>query len=251
MRQFKSWEDYSNFERAVKQNYRYIRDKEGQDFLETVLATAEKRIETTPEGTKFCRAQIGHESRPIFQEGEYIGDEPVPFGPERMKPLKNCAFGGRANPKGIPYLYVATSIEIAIAEVRPWIGSMVSVAGLRTARPLRIVNCTFHKYGRLFAQIDENAPAEYKEEAVWWGIDKAFQNPVTIADNTDDYAPTQTIAELFKINGLDGLAYKSAFDDPEKQKEYNLVFFDIDALDVVNVGLREIKNIKFESDRLS
>lgn len=41
-----------------------------------------------------------------------------------MKPLSNSASEGRANPKGIPYLYVATDKETAMSEVRPSLGAI-------------------------------------------------------------------------------------------------------------------------------
>lgn len=52
---------------------------------------------------------------------------PVLFRPARMKPLPYQASEGRANPKGIPYLYTATYHDTAIVEVRPWVGALVSV----------------------------------------------------------------------------------------------------------------------------
>src|SRR3546814_9987253 len=47
--------------------------------------------------------------------------------PERMRPLADRATEGRANPKGIPMLYLCSSKDAAMSEVRPWLGSMVSL----------------------------------------------------------------------------------------------------------------------------
>ncbi|MFZ0569740.1 MAG: RES domain-containing protein [Rhodomicrobium sp.] len=44
-----------------------------------------------------------------------------------MKPIPNWLSEGRANPRGIPYLYLASTRDTALAEVRPWIGSHITV----------------------------------------------------------------------------------------------------------------------------
>jgi len=59
-----------------------------------------------------------------------------------MKPRRDRAIEGRVNPKGIPFLYVATELKTAVAEVRPWKDEFVSVAQLTTTRELRLINCT-------------------------------------------------------------------------------------------------------------
>jgi len=40
---------------------------------------------------------------------------------ERMLPDPNKVGDGRANPKGTPYLYLASNPETAMAEMRPWV----------------------------------------------------------------------------------------------------------------------------------
>ncbi|WP_413769916.1 RES domain-containing protein, partial [Vibrio vulnificus] len=68
------------------------------------------------------RAQAGHDDREYYQDGIYIDDFPVPYSENRMRPLLNSASEGRANPKGIPCLYVASTKETAMSEIRPWLG---------------------------------------------------------------------------------------------------------------------------------
>jgi RES domain-containing protein len=90
-------------------------------------------------------------------------DLPTAFQPERMKPLPDSAKEGRANAKGIPCLYVATDKETAMSEVRPWIGSFVSVAALELRRDFVIVNCTAHRFGFYYRE----PTAEKREVEVW------------------------------------------------------------------------------------
>jgi RES domain-containing protein len=156
-----------------------------------------------------------------------------------MKPLVNRAREGRANPKGIPYLYLATHQETAVAEIRPWIGSSVSIAVFRLSREVRVVNAVSDDH-RLIVYASEPKP-EVREREVWRDIDRAFSQPVTSADNTADYAPTQVLAEFFRESGLDGVAYGSSLGPG-----HNLALFDIDAATLVKCDLVEICGVKFD-----
>jgi hypothetical protein len=202
------------------------------------LTTKNKKLEL-PKNRYLWRAQLGHDLRPIIQEDEHIADEPVPFPPSRMKPLVHEAAEGRANPKGIPYLYLATTKETAMAEVRPWIGSSISVGQFETKKDMVLINCTNHHKG--FVLYFEEPDAEKKEQAVWSEIDKAFSEPVTLNDRVADYAPTQILAEFFKTNGFDGIFYKSSLGEGS-----NVVLFDIESAILVNCYLFEAKKISFD-----
>ena len=101
-----------------------------------------------------------------------------------MCPRPGRATEGRANPKGIPYLYLASNRETALAEVRPWVGSHVSVGQFKIIRELKVVNCTTEKKGSTF-YFKEPSPKK-REEAVWADIDRAFAKPVTPTDDIAD-----------------------------------------------------------------
>lgn len=207
--------------------------------METVRLTAKKRIEVLPPETYLWRAQLGNDWDPIYDEdGERIDDQPAPYSPPRMKPLSDRATEGRANPKGIPYLYLATDRDTAMAEVRPWKGSYVSVGQFRTVRELRLVNCTTNARGFVF-YMEEPSP-EQREEAVWHDIDRAFAQPVSPSDDLADYVPTQVLAELFRTHGYDGTAYRSSLG-----AGHNRVVFDLDAADLVVCHIFRAESIAF------
>lgn len=235
MKTFKSWQSYSQFESALKYRSRYVYPPEIQKFLQTVLETAKKRVETIRKDSILWRAQLGHDLR---VESEDVGEIPTPHPPKRMQPLSEKAIEGRANPKGIPYLYLASNRETALAEVRPWIGSYISVGQFTILRELRIVNCTTTGKGFIYFK---EPPAKEREEAVWAGIDRAFAKPVTQSDDVADYAPTQAIAELFKINGCDGIAYRSSLG-----KGHNIALFDVKAAEIINCFLFKVRSIKLD-----
>lgn len=243
---FRSWQSYWRFRTAVTNSSRYIFDKETENFLAVVLTTCKSRKKTIKKGVIFWRSQLGGNVRPVYDdEGNEIADEPCPCPIERMKPLKFVASEGRANPKGIPYLYLAASRETAMSEVRPWIGSKISVAQFKIKKELAIIDCSVnHSANPLYFDLERGfyEPSdEEKEKSVWAHIDKAFSEPITQNENQAHYAPTQIIAELFKKNGLDGIVYKSMLADG-----YNIVLFDPEIAEMLNCFLYEAKNIAFE-----
>jgi hypothetical protein len=161
-----------------------------------------------------------------------------------MVPLEYMANEGRANPKGIPYLYLATSKETAMSEVRPWIGSEISVSQFRVTHNLTIVDCSLnHSSNPLFYRSGTGfyePEGTKREQAVWAHIDKAFSEPIVPNDNQAHYVATQIISELFKSHGLDGLLYKSMLGD-----DYNIVLFDMKSTKILNCSLYEAENVSF------
>ena len=136
---FSSWRSYWDFAREVSRDFRYLRSPETEAFLAAVRITSESRRVEIPKGSLYWRAQIGHDLRQMNDDTE--DKVPCAYPPNRMKPLMGQASDGRANSRGIPSLYLATTEEAAMSEVRPWIGSLVSCGQFRTNRPLIVVDC--------------------------------------------------------------------------------------------------------------
>jgi hypothetical protein len=243
MSKFNSWKDYANFARTIMRERRYVHSPEVERFLAAVRDTCKPRLRTCPSNYVFWRAQLGH-----GWEYQQDADDsfPGPHDIARMKPLADKAREGRANPKGIPCLYVATTIETAVSEVRPWIGSYVSVGAFRTVRELKLVDCSVLHASPVF-YFEEPSEDEI-DKAVWGSIDRAFSVPVEPTDDIAGYVPTQLLAEVFKSEGYDGVAYKSAFDG---EKGYNVALFSIDDARLVKCSLCAIKNIRFEFEEIA
>jgi RES domain len=137
--EFGSWQSYTLFRQEVTQKARYVHSPETARFLEAVARGAESRALAMKKGQKFYRAQVAHKDEVIKEIDDTM---PAPALPDRMMPRADRATEGRVNPKGIPCLYMASHEETAIAEVRPWIGSFVSVAIFAILREQRVVDCT-------------------------------------------------------------------------------------------------------------
>lgn len=240
--EFSSWRSYWHFAREVSRDYRYLRSPETEAFLAAVQVTSESRRVMIDAGKLFWRAQVGHDWRQMNSDTD---DEiPCAHPRSRMKPLTGRASDGRANPRGIPSLYLATTKEAAMSEVRPWIGAYVSCGQFRTIRPLTVIDCARRQDENPF-HFDVNdfnyepGPVE-RTQAVWAHIDRAFAEPMTRSDDLADYAPTQVLAELFKRAGADGVVYKSKFGDGG----FNIALFDPASADLINCGLFEVEAVQ-------
>ena len=160
-----------------------------------------------------------------------------------MKPRVNRATEGRANPKGIPYLYLATHPETVMSELRPWLGSYVSVGVFEMQRSLTLIACFSDPSESTGTKIYFEEPSPEKcQEAVWEHINSDFSEPLDRSDDVAEYVPTQVIAELFKREGYDGIAYKSAFGE----KGYNICLFDVDAAVLTYCRLHKVESVNFD-----
>ncbi len=243
---FKHWNSYHKFCNYVQTKSRYLLDEMSMEFLDSIIATCAERETVIEEDSIVWRAQNGHDWKPYYQvdpdtlEDVYIDDMVCPFPFERMKPLRNSASEGRANPKGIPCLYVATDKETAMSEVRPWLGSIISIGKFKVKRKLKILDFSIaigkRKFHLPFNELSETETIE----TVWANIDSAFSIPVKLSDLNSAYAPTQIISEFIKSKGYDGIAYKSSL-----AEGHNIALFDLDSADVIDCFTYEPVSVKY------
>lgn len=240
---WQGWENYNQFADSVKTDLRYVRSTSANRFLDEVRASCPSREQIIPAGRVFWRARLGCESMEIdHTDGDLtvVREEDVPFDPKDMKPIPNWQGEGRAHPRGIPCLYLATTRDTALAEVRPWIGATISVSQLKTNRDLKVVLCSRdHKSDSFLRVLD---PALSQVDGIWIAIDRAFAKPVSKGDESKEYIATQIIAELFKSVGYDGLVYKSLL----SEDGFNLALFNLGVADVINGALYKADTLKFD-----
>ena len=236
MASIEPWMDYCEFERFVRQTSRHILDDKNTKFLRAVLESSKKRRHCLARGHLLWRAQHGCE---WSTENVYGEPMPVPYSAERMKPLSDRAREGRVNPKGIPFLYCSTDRDTAMSETRPWIGSRVTLAEVRLLRDLNVVDCSGKEEPVMFSACLNSKEAEYDplEDCLWKDIDLAFAQPINRADeDVAEYAPTQVLAEAFRIRGgYDGIVYSSKLGEGK-----TIAIFDLDAAEI---GTREVHQV--------
>ena len=247
---FKSVHDYQKFANAVRSRRRFIHSEDVAAFLQAVSNTGKDRETTLTAGATLWRAQTGSREWQRNENGGHEWVEDAPFTPERMIPPVRNPSEGRVNPRGIAYRYLATDRKTAIPEVRPWSGSLVSVAAFKTTRNLRLVDCSKNhgKAGGWGYLMDipedqwDNLSPEQIEQAVWADIDNAFSRPVGPDDEYVNYVPTQIIAEMFLAQDFDGIAYKSAL----SEEGYNVALFDVNAAEFSSCQLFDVTRVEYE-----
>lgn len=237
---FKSWKSYLDFSYSVRNKNRYILDDDCKEFLDSILGSCQDRIREIKSGSILWRSQNGHSYNPIYSGDIIVDEEPTAFAANRMRPLTDSASDGRANPKGIPCLYVATTKDTAMSEVRPWLGSIISTAQFKVTRNLKIVDFSV-EHGNEHQFFLAEPTEEKKIKSVWSHIDNAFSKPTLVFDLKSDYAPTQIIAEIIKSKGYDGIAYKSSLADG-----HNIALFDLYSAKLINCSAYETTRIKFD-----
>ena len=253
--EFLSPEDWQEFTKYLSETNRFILSDYWKEFIEHVIKTSHKRTKRLKKDTILVRARIGV-SWIEFDDGD---EQPCPISPREMgPPPKQLAKASRLNSEGIPYLYLATKIDTAVAEVRPWIGSELTIGLFKILSDLRIVDTSDDKpknslllyefvnpNGQAFdirmRPIDSYTSAE-KEEFVWGDINSAFSRPISPSDSPLKFLPTQYLSEKLKTEGYDGIAYKSSL----SQEGYNVALFDPQKAKCTGCRMYKIKQVKYE-----
>jgi hypothetical protein len=249
MAEFTSADGYRHFEQTVKRKTKYFHDDEVRTFLTTVLETSRARRESIKKSSVLWRAQRGYIWRKENEGQSEEVDVPDAYPPARMKPQADLVGDGRVNPRGIPCLYLASTQDTAIAEVRPWVGSYISLGQFIVMRNITVVDCSRDK--RIFPLwfVDgepKEIAAEKREEVIWGEIAHAFSRPVTPDEPATEYVPTQVLAEAFRSHGYDGIVYRSLL-----ASGYNIALFDCNAAELLNCGLYEARAVSFKSEQCS
>ena len=253
--EFQNPDDWQGFNKYLSENNRFILSDYWKEFVDEIIRTAQKRTKVLEKGKSLVRARIGT-SWIEFDDGD---EQPYPISPHEMcHPPKNMAIAGRSNSKGIPCLYLATRIDTAVAEVRPWIGSEVTIGSFKVLSDLSLVDTSgdkpksalsFYEFvdiGREDINIRKRPNHSYtsaeKEEYVWGDINSAFSKPISPNDSPLKYLPTQYLSEKLKTEGYDGVAYRSSLNE----EGYNIALFDPHKAKCIGCRMYEIKKVRYD-----
>src|SRR5437763_643649 len=126
-----------NFAKTVRLERRFIFDGKASGFLTAARTACHSRVRLLKPGHHLYRAQVGSEFAPEDEMGvEAECHLPV----ARMIPdPKYIKRGGRANPPGFAYLYLATDERTALAEMRPWVGESLTLAIFEIKKEIKII----------------------------------------------------------------------------------------------------------------
>src|SRR5690625_1773272 len=215
---------WNEFKLSIKRENRFFPDYDLSKELKLMLTNKSVNYQFD---YKFYRARIGESSI------DKMGPPPA-----------NKATPGRANPKGIPYLYVANDYETCIAETRPWIGANVTISTLHSEEPINIIDLSTREF-LSSPFLAENLSETLQVNNLLNQLSYELSKLVDPFDYDIEYIPTQYLAELIKKLGYDGLSYKSSlgpgtnfvFFYPEK---FNYIANEICNISAINYGFKRI-----------
>ena len=137
----------------------------------------------------------------------------TPHSPCEMGvPPINKSTHGRANPAGIPYLYLASDIDTAIAEIRPHTGDMVCVAEFELVADFLIADLRNpRKTISPFSLSDEQNIVQLRNDIGFLcQLGEELSKPVLPKTAHLDYLPSQYLCEFIKHRGFGGVMYRSS-----------------------------------------
>jgi len=219
----KDWDSFCN---EIKFNNRYFPTKEiDTELLGELLSYFENIIEVD---SILFRSRLSEQG--ILLACSQMG-----------KPTIDQSQHGRANPKGIPYLYLSSDPNTAIAEIKPFSGDKITVAEFLVKEQMRTIDlrnpiiddpfrfgenlefmCTYLKFiRRLGAELSKTvSPKEAELE----------------------YIPLQYLCEFIKKMGFDGVLYKSSV-----AEGYNVAIFSDNKLQCTRTTLHQVGKVNYET----
>nr|WP_281032310.1 RES family NAD+ phosphorylase [Parvibaculum lavamentivorans] len=149
----------------------------------------------------------------VFQSDGKLEGAMIRPDRELGAPPSHFASAGRMNAKGISVFYGATSVDTALAEVRPPVGSQVAIAQFELLRPIRLLDLTaleeIHESGSIF---DPEYAYRLGRMMFLRKLTTRIARPVMPDDQDAEYLATQAVADFLATEGrvpLDGILYPS------------------------------------------
>lgn len=159
-------------------------------------------------------------------------------------PPKELATAGRANPIGIPYLYLSDTAKTTYFEVRALYLDRLSVGTFKTMRELKLVDFIYDVNLFLAYNDGEVSLAEtIIKKKIIDAISADLSKPLRRYDSELEYVPTQLICEYCRhIVNADGITFESSLHIGGR----NYVLFDENSAQCMRVDLHEITTIDID-----
>jgi hypothetical protein len=192
--------------------------------------------------TDYIASTILSKSQSFFRARIDISNKGIPV--ENMgKPPKDRVGNGRANPIGIPYLYLASSIKTAISEIRGHKGEQITIAEYELGENLSLAD--------LRNPIDKISPFIIEEKALEFiyqnmpflmFLGKELSKPIIPREANLEYLPTQYLCEMIKGLNFDGIIFRSSVSEGD-----NYVLFSDNKLNIIKTFQYEITDTNIKS----
>ena len=221
-------EEWSSFERSLKTEARFF-SRTAASHLALVfgginkLKTADGKPLVLDAGPQL---ELDHLYRArVFQSEGKLKEALCRPDLHLCSPPINLASAGRMNAQGISVFYGSTEADVAIVEVRPPVGSNVTVAKFSIIRQLRLLDLTALKDVRDGGSIfDPSLKERLERVAFLQSLGERITRPVMPDDEAFDYLPTQAIADFLATENdplIDGIIFRSS----QSKSGRNVVLF--------------------------
>lgn len=163
---------------------------------------------------------------------------------EMMSPNREDSSGGRANPVGIPFLYLCDNPETVLYEVRASYLDELSIGKFHLNNDIpsvKIVDFTEDTF--LFQPNRVNTVI--KARLLRDKISQDLSKPMRRYDTEIEYIPTQFICEFIKVyTGASGIRFRSSLHPMGK----NIVLFDQSLMSCSDVSFTKVTSLKLKSN---
>ena len=166
---------------------------------------------------------------------------------EMLSPPVDKTTAGRANPQGIPYLYLSTDPKTTLYETRASYLDNITVGEFQIQEGTQLKIVDFTNNQSTFNHTD-NMIQFVTGQLLRRAISVDLSKPLRRYDSELEYIPTQFICEFIRyITKVDGIQFNSSL----RKDGTNIVLFNQEGIVCTNVELHQITNIEIGSDILS
>ncbi len=165
---------------------------------------------------------------------------------EMWNPDREFASSGRANPKGISYLYLGSSVETTLYETRASLFDYVSVGEFRLKEEIKLLDLRNPEYDIIPWSESDSDSDSVELFIIYASFIKTLQEeislPIRKQDKELDYIPTQYISEFIKSLGFDGVEYQSSLN----AEGHNIAIFNPKKFECIGTKTYDITSMKLE-----
>lgn len=222
-----NWQD---FKQELKHDNRYFPKKApSKDDLDALLIYLTLLNENIPQYLYRSRVNIDTSKIEITQMG---------------KPPGKLSTAGRANPVGIPYLYTASNIQTAIAEIRPHKGDTLTVAKFEVKESIKLADLRNPRHSISPFSLDEDGLNQiFMDLDYLCHLGEELSKPILPREAHLEYLSSQYLCELIKHCGFDGVVYKSSVGDGD-----NYAIFSDEKVEAISTEVYTVDCVEITSN---
>ena len=227
-----------SLQRRLRDMNYFLLEDDARKFISKLVPEITREV---PAGEVFFRARIGFS---LMGRPDHWSLNPRPYyrpysGAEIGAPPPIKSLAGRLNRHGTSFLYVASNMRTAVAEVRPHPGQPVSIGKFQSKVPLRIADFTDTDYLK-FSENDDKLEDLHLLSA----IGRMFREPIS-PENRHLYFCPQLFSDVLRQLGYDAIKFDSSVAEGK-----NLTIFDPSKFEYISAeaAVHVVQKVKYYTD---